>query len=69
MGQKQSSSIMKEASKDKEDDLVPILADSEVGRKKYDEKGGIKYGQSRFYVNHGDEEFNSLSDMKKKGEK
>ena len=33
------------------------------------DKGGIKYGQSRFYVNHGDDEFNSLSDMKKKGEK
>ena len=69
MGQKQSSSIVEGASKDKKDDVVPLLADSEAGRKKYDDKGGIKYGQSRFYVNNGDDEFNSLSDMKKKGEK
>ena len=50
MGQKQSSSIVEGASKDKKDDVVPLLADSEAGRKKYDDKGGIKYGQSRFYV-------------------
>ena len=33
MGQKQSSTIVEGASKDKKDDLVPLLADSEAGRR------------------------------------
>ena len=46
MGQKQSGtgSVMRKASKDGKEDTTPMLADSEVGRKRYDSKGGYTYG-------------------------
>ena len=58
MGQKQSGtgSVMRKASKDGKEDTTPMLADSEVGRKRYDSKGVYTYEGSRFYVHHGEEE-------------